>query len=234
MVAAIMSIDVIVPTASTPNPCLIKTLSNMKNVASAYIVKNNCLSVARKNAVLKAQTEWVGMVDDDMLLPSDWAERMIKEIKPEVGVVASVAVSNNKHVAAYDRVVNAVVKLNKVDTAPHINNVIVRRKIMEKYNPPRLFFGEDQFFKHFVEQSGYVWKVLPFFGVTHLGESKNFVVSGEVYRRYGHFSFFQLVRRMVARFLFTPLAAVANLSFQTFLYLTKRNVEFIAGWMKEN
>jgi len=38
---------------------------------------------------------------------------------------------------------------------------------------------------------------------------------------------------MVARFLFTPFAALSNLSVGTFWYLTKINVEFIAGFAKE-
>jgi hypothetical protein len=38
---------------------------------------------------------------------------------------------------------------------------------------------------------------------------------------------------MVARFIFTPFAAIINLSFKTLEYLSKLNVEFIAGWAKE-
>jgi hypothetical protein len=104
---------------------------------------------------------------------------------------------------------------------------------MENYNPPKLFFGEDQYFKRYVQKTGYIWKVLPFLGATHLGTSKNYVTIGISYRRYGHFRLFQLIRRVVARFIFTPFAALVNLSFKTFAYLTKLNVEFIAGWAKE-
>jgi len=191
------------------------------------------LSTARKNAVLKAKTEWVAMVDDDMLLPDNWLQLVTLSISSNVGVVGTVAVHKNKHVAAYDRVVGTVVRLNKIDTSPHINNIIVRRKLMEDYNPPALFFGEDQYLKRHVEKSGYIWKVLPFLGATHLGLSKNYVTIGIAYRRYGHFTGFQLIRRMVARFIFTPFAAFSNLSFGTFSYLSKINIEFIAGWAKE-
>jgi hypothetical protein len=38
---------------------------------------------------------------------------------------------------------------------------------------------------------------------------------------------------MVARFIFTPFAALSNLSAKTFWYLTNLNVEFLAGWAKE-
>jgi hypothetical protein len=38
---------------------------------------------------------------------------------------------------------------------------------------------------------------------------------------------------MVARFLLTPFAALLNLSAKTFWYLTKLNVQFLAGFAKE-
>ena len=38
---------------------------------------------------------------------------------------------------------------------------------------------------------------------------------------------------MAARFIFTPFAALSNLSVVTFWYLTKLNVEFLAGFAKE-
>jgi hypothetical protein len=173
------------------------------------------------------------MVDDDMLLPANWLQSVTKAITPKIGAIGTVAVHKNKHIAAYERVVGTVYNLSKLDTNPHINNIIIRRKLMENYDPPRLFFGEDQYFKRYVQKTGFAWKVLPFLGATHLGTSKNYVTIGISYRRYGHFGFYKLVRRMAARFIFTPFAALSNLSVKTFWYLTKLNVEFLAGWVKE-
>ncbi|HSV50201.1 MAG TPA: hypothetical protein VLH35_07775, partial [Candidatus Acidoferrales bacterium] len=116
---------------------------------------------------------------------------------------------------------------------PHINNILIRRKLMENYNPPKLFFGEDQYFKNYVLKTGYKWKVLPFLGATHLGTSKDYVTVGISYRRYGHFGFYKLIRRVAARWLLTPFAALSNLSFSTFIYLTRLNIEFLAGFAKE-
>jgi hypothetical protein len=129
--------------------------------------------------------------------------------------------------------VGTVYNLSELDTNPHINNIIIRRQLMENYNPPKLFFGEDQYFKRHVLKTGYKWRVLPFLGATHLGTSKNYVTIGISYRRYGHFGVYKLARRMVARFVFTPFAALINLSVVTFWYLTKLNVEFLAGFVKE-
>ena len=228
-----MKVDFVVPSRDEANPTLMHQLKHMPCAGQIINTHEKPLSIARKNGVLQANTEWVAMVDDDMLLPDNWLQLVTKAIEPNVGAIGTVAVHKNKHVAAYERVVGTVYNLSKLDTNPHINNIIVRRKLMENYNPPKLFFGEDQYFKRYVQKTGYAWKVLPFLGATHLGTSKNYVVIGISYRRYGHFGLYKLARRMLARFIFTPFAALSNLSVKTFLYLTKLNVEFLAGFAKE-
>jgi glycosyltransferase involved in cell wall biosynthesis len=228
-----MKVDFVVPSRDEANPTLMYTLKHMPCAGQVINTHEKPLSIARRNAVLQAKTEWVAMVDDDMLLPNNWLQMVTKAIEPSVGAIGTVAVHKNKHAAAYERVVGTVYNLSKLDTNPHINNIIIRRKLMENYNPPKLFFGEDQYFKRYVQKIGYVWKVLPFIGATHLGTSKNYVTIGISYRRYGHFGLYKLARRMAARFIFTPFASMSNLSIATFWYLTKLNVEFLAGFAKE-
>ncbi len=227
------TVDFVIPTREQPNPALVHSIERMPCAGKIIITNERPLSVARKHAVLKADTEWVAMVDDDMLLPQNWLQQVTAKIAPNIGAIGTVAVHKNKHIAAYDRVVGTVVKLNKIDTSPHINNIIIRKKLMKNYDPPKVFFGEDQHLKRYVEKLGLTWKVLPFLGATHFGVSKNYVTVGFAYRRYGHFTIYQLVRRVVARFIFTPFAALSNLSLGTFWYLSKINIEFIAGWAKE-
>ena len=112
------------------------------------------------------------MVDDDMLLPENWLQLVTKAIEPNVGAIGTVAVHKNPHAAAYERVVGTVYNLSKLDTNPHINNILIRRKLMENYNPPKLFFGEDQYFKRYVQKTGYRWKVLALFGCNPFGDFK--------------------------------------------------------------
>jgi glycosyltransferase involved in cell wall biosynthesis len=226
-------VDFVVPSRDEANPTLLKQIHVMPCAGQIINTHEKPLSVARKHGVLSASTEWVAMIDDDMLLPPDWLEKVTAHIEPNVGAIGTVAVHKNKHASAYERVVGTVYNLSKLDTNPHINNILIRRKLMENYNPPKLFFGEDQYFKSYVLKTGYKWKVLPFLGATHLGTSKNYVTVGISYRRYGHFGFYKLVRRVAARWLLTPFAALSNLSFSTFVYLTKLNVEFLAGFTKE-
>jgi glycosyltransferase involved in cell wall biosynthesis len=226
-------VDFVIPTRNKANSTLLRNLGRMPCVGEIIITKERPLSIARKKAVLKASTEWVAMVDDDVILPKNWLERVTAEIAPNIGAIATVAVHRNKHAAAYERVVGNLVQLNKIDTSPHINNVLVRKRLLANYNPPPLFFGEDQYLKKYIESTGHIWKVIPFIGATHLGVSKNHVTIGIAYRRYGHYSLFQLTRRIVARFVFTPFATLINSSLKTFVYLNRINVQFIAGWAKE-
>lgn len=226
-------VDFVVPSRDEANPTLLRQIKQMPCAGKIINTHEKPLSVARKHGVLSADTEWVAMVDDDMLLPSDWLAKVTAAIEPGVGAIGTVAVHKNRHAAAYERVVGTVYNLSKLDTNPHINNILIRREVMEGYNPPKLFFGEDQVFKRYVQKAGYKWKVLPFLGATHLGTSKDYVTIGISYRRYGHFGFYKLMRRMAARLLLTPFAALSNLSAVTFYYLTKLNVQFLAGFAKE-
>ncbi|MDR0471420.1 MAG: glycosyltransferase [Nitrososphaerota archaeon] len=228
-----LQVDFVVPSRDKANPALLSQIRSMSHAGQVINTHEKPLSVARKHGVLAAKTEWVAMVDDDMLLPSDWLQKTTQAIQPNIGAIGTVAVHKNPHAAAYERVVGTIYNLSKLDTNPHINNIIIRRTLMENYDPPKLFFGEDQYFKRYVQKTGYHWKVLPFIGATHLGTSKNYVTIGISYRRYGHFGLYKLMRRMAARIIFTPFAALSNLSFQTLTYLTKLNVEFFAGWAKE-
>ncbi len=228
-----LKVDFVVPSRDEANPTLLRQIKQMPCAGEIINTHEKPLSTARKNGVLQAKTEWVAMVDDDMLLPENWLQLVTKAIEPNVGAIGTVAVHKNPHAAAYERVVGTVYNLSKLDTNPHINNILIRRKLMENYNPPKLFFGEDQYFKRYVQKTGYRWKVLPFMGATHLGTSKNYVTIGISYRRYGHFGVYKLARRMAARFIFTPFAALSRLSAVTFWYLTKLNVEFLAGFSKE-
>lgn len=226
-------VDVIIPTLERPNNNLLSNLEQMSGIGDIIVTCEKPLSLARKHAVLKAKTSWVAMIDSDMLLPKDWLIRVMSYVSPNIGAIATVALQGNKHVAAYDRVVGSLVKLHKIDTSPHINNILIRKELLNEYNPPSLFFGEDHHLKKFIEQTGYLWKVIENIGAIHLGSSKNHVTVGIAYKRYGHYSIFQIVRRFIARLIFTPYAALMNRSFTTLIYLNRINVEFIAGWIKE-
>lgn len=223
-----------VPTLGEPNPRLLKTLQRADWVEDVIVTREKPLGVARKNALVRAETEFVAMIDGDVVIPENWFSLVEKYLGFGVGAVATVAIQRNSHLDAYNRVVSCFVGLSEVSTSPHINNVVVRRKIFLNYSPPCLFFGEDFHFRKHVLDGGFRWIVLPCVGAVHLGESKNHFVLGVSYRRYRHYSWRQFLRRCLSKFLFIPFASLINLSFSTFFYLSKMNVEFLSGWIRES
>jgi len=139
----------------------------------------------------------------------------------------------NKHVAAYERVVGTVYNLSKLDTNPHINNVVIRRKLMENYNPPKLSSVEDPILQTLRSENRLLWKVLPFLGATIWVHQKTMSPSAYRIDDTDILGSTSLHVEMAARLIFTPFASLSNLNMTTFGYLTKLNVEFIAGFAKE-
>ena len=225
-----MKIDVVVPTKTCPNSKLYNTLSSSKKVSRICIVKDKPLSIARKNGLVYVSTEWVAMFDDDVTIPANWFDLVTKHIAKNVGAVATVATQANTHSAAYDKVTNTLIRLEKIDTSPHINNVLVRRELFQNYNPPPLFFGEDHYFKQHVENMGYDWIVISNIGVVHHGKITGSQSLGKSYRH--HYTPQQFARRMAARSVLTPFASAESNNLLTFFVLTKQNVEFTTGWIR--
>jgi glycosyltransferase involved in cell wall biosynthesis len=111
-----LKVDFVVPSRDEANPTLLRQIRNMPCAGQIINTHEKPLSVARKHGVLSAGTEWVAMVDDDMLLPANWLQLVTKAIDPKVGAIGTVAVHRNKHVAAYERVVGTVYNLSELDT----------------------------------------------------------------------------------------------------------------------
>jgi hypothetical protein len=228
-------VDVIVPakTVGDVNRELLQILKSADWVSDLHVTVERPLSLARRNAVLACKSEWVAMIDADVTVPKRWFHFLEPYLAENVGAVATVSVDNDADVSAYELIVKTITPLEKVETSPYINNVLVRRSVMEDYNPPRLFHGEDLMLKKHVESKGLKWIVLGDVGARHYGKVGNKVESGAAYRKYGHYSMFQLVRRFMARLILSPYAALARMSVTTLWYLTRDNVQFFAGYFKE-
>ncbi|MCD6530085.1 glycosyltransferase [Candidatus Bathyarchaeota archaeon] len=229
-----MKVDVVIPTRRREEirPELLEVIKNEASVGQLIITEEKPLSIARKNACLRAKTEWVAMFDDDIIIPPNWFEKVFKHIDEKVGAISTVADTVNPYFQAYQTVVSRIFPLKSIDTAPHINNVLIRRSLMENYTPPPLFLSEDFFLKRHVESQGYVWKVVDRIGVIHTGKRSSSLRVAIAYRRYGHYKFHQLLRRFVARLLLAPFAALSILSIKALFELWQDNVEFFAGWLK--
>jgi glycosyltransferase involved in cell wall biosynthesis len=69
-----MKVDFVVPSRDEANPTLMHQLKYMPCAGQIINIHEKPLSIARKHGVLQAKTEWVAMVDDDMLLPDNWLQ----------------------------------------------------------------------------------------------------------------------------------------------------------------
>jgi hypothetical protein len=229
-----MKVDVVIPSRTgTVRQELLTTLRTAKWTNNITITQQYPVSEARRQAVANATTEWVAMIDDDMTVPDDWIEPFEASLKPIIGAVSSVAYQTSKPELAYTRVVKCFRGLDKIDTVPYTNNMLIRRELMGNgYKAHGSFYGEDQHLRRHVESMGYRWLVLPFHGAVHHGKAHDLLESGVAFSQGKCYSFKQMARRVLARFILIPYAALTSLSFKVLVSLTGDNVKFLAGWLK--
>jgi len=230
-----LKVDVVIPTRNKSDIRLdlLEMLQANPQVGNVIITTEKPLSVARKNACLHAETEWVAMFDDDMKIPSCWFGFVTNQVGENVGAVSTVADCLNPSLSAYQTVVNMVYPLESLDTTCYVNNVLIRRSLMETYDPPKLFLSEDFFLKRHIKQMGYMWKTLPKIGVIHTRFREPSQNISMAYRRFRHYSFYHLTRRFLARLILAPYTALITKRLETLVKLWKTNIMFFAGYLKE-
>ena len=230
-----MKVDVVIPTRKKDNirSDLLKMLNQNPQVGNIIITTEKPLSVARKNACLQAETEWVAMFDDDMKIPSCWFDFVTKQVGKNVGAVSTVADSLNPSFSAYQTVVNMVYPLESLNTTCYVNNVLIRRSLMEKYDPPKLFLGEDLLLKRHIKRLGYAWRTLRKLGAIHTGLREPCLDISGAYKRFGHYTFIQLMQRFIARLVLGPYTVLITKRVETLGKLWRANAMFFAGYLKE-
>jgi glycosyltransferase involved in cell wall biosynthesis len=229
-----MRIDVVIPTKNGDvHPQLLDTLLKADWVQDISITQTVPVNLARKQAVSQADGEWVAMIDADMTIPSNWLDQIEPALTPDVGAVSSVAQQTDPPEVAYLRIVRCFRSLHHVDTVPYSNNMLIRKSLMSNgYKPCPQFFGEDHYLHRYIREKGFKWVVLPQFGVVHHGKIHDSVEGGIAYGKNRYYTYKQLLRRGLARFLFIPWAALTSFSSQVFYRLWLENARFFAGWFK--
>jgi len=228
-----MKIDVIIPTKNGDiQPDLLNTLTHAEWVNTIIITKTSPINLARKQGIMLAEGEWAAMIDDDMTIPNDWLSHFQPELTSDVGAISSQAQQTDPPSLAYLKVVKCFRPLHHVDTVPYSNNMIIRRSLMNDYKPCPQFFGEDHYMHRKIKEQGYRWIVLPHIGAVHHGKIHDSVDGGIAYGKNRYYTFKQLLRRGLARFLFTPWAAITSFSIRNLYHLLSENTHFYAGWLK--
>jgi hypothetical protein len=151
----------------------------------------------------------------------------------DVGAACSAPEGTDPAEVAYMRILKCFPILHHTDLHLYANNMLVRRSLMtDGYKPCPQFWGEDLYLGKHIREKGYRWIVLPKLGVVHHGKIHDSVNAGITYGKNRHYSYKQMFRRSLARFLFVPWAALTSLSISVFYVLLLEHTRFFAGWLK--
>ena len=229
-------IDVVIPTRDPKDieKGLLEAVSNEPKFNKIIITEDKPLSKARLEGCKKASTEWVAMFDDDMLIPPNWLQSVLNEVDSITGAVATVSRQHDASFDAYYNLVSSFYPVHNLDSDPRIGNVLVKRSLMLSFHPTSIFTGEDQYLRKHIENSGYLWKTLPYMGVIHMRRTTINVDTGIYYKRFNYYSHFQLLRRIGARFILGSFTPLVSHNLFTPLNLWKDDVKFLSGWLKES
>jgi len=230
-----MKVDVVIPTRNRRDieEGLLKAISNEQKFNKVIITDVKPLSKARFEGCKKASTEWVAMFDDDMLIPPNWLQSVVNAIDSNTGAVATVSRQHDASLDAYYNVVSSFYGVYNLDSDPRIGNVLIKRNLILNFQPTSVFTGEDQYLRKHIENSGCLWKTLPYIGVTHMRRTIINVDTGMYYKRYRYYNNFQLLRRLSARIILGSFTPLVSHRLSTPFNLWKDDVKFLSGWLKE-
>jgi glycosyltransferase involved in cell wall biosynthesis len=229
-----MKVDVIVPTLTEPNPQLQHTLNRVSWIKHVAVTREKPLNVARKNALMNASTKFVAMFDDDVTIPDSWLYQVAQHFDEDVAVVSSVSRQSDRTFDYYAKFVSLFKALNEINTAPNINNCLVRAEAFKDYVPVPFFWGEDLVMQKYVKSKGLRWKTIPYFGVKHRMKQGNSTMLGIYYRRYGLVSKFALLKRFAMRLLLFPYTSIFDLNPKVSFNFMKKNIQYFAGVLKQS
>jgi len=226
-------VDVLIPTRdpSKIRPKLLKTLKDVTWVNNIVLETSKPLSTARVIGARKCTTEWIAMFDDDVEIPENWFSVVSKYIKPSVVAISTPSIDiNNIHMMAYKMVTDKIKALHTRDT-PFIDNTLIRRDILLQYNPPPIFYGEDELLYRFAKKRG-TWVHPPHCGVKHFLVLKNHLEASSVMWQLGFYPLFRFVRGRLAYFVIPVLAIGYSHTYKTIPFFWKMNIKIIAGALK--
>lgn len=228
-----MKYDVLIPTKDPKKirPKLLEVLESSPYVKDIIIETSRPLSKARKVGALKCSTEWIAMFDDDVEIPECWFEVVSRKIKiKDVVSISTVFQDYNIHLSAYDIFADKIKPLH-LRGSPYICNTMIRRSIFYDYEPPNLFYGEDEFLYRHAKSKG-EWLCLPYIGVRHFYVKKDNVKAGATMAMLGFYPNKQWLRGVIIRFLLSfPTIAYSHTP-TTVKFHWEHNIETISGVLK--
>lgn len=226
-------VDVLIPTKDKAKvrPKLLETLSRANWVNRLVFETSKPLSTARVIGARKCSTEWIAMFDDDVEIPEHWFDVVSKYIKPGVVAISTPSIDvNNIHMMAYKMVTDKIKPLHTRDT-PFIDNTLIRRDVLLEYNPPPLFYGEDELLYRFAKKRG-KWIHPPYCGVKHFLVTKNHIKAASIMQQLGFYPRYRFLRGRLAYFVIPVLAVGYSHTLSTIAFFWRINIKLIAGFIK--
>ncbi|MGQ9721540.1 MAG: glycosyltransferase family A protein [Candidatus Jordarchaeum sp.] len=224
-------VDIVIP---------VKTKENIKNefIESVYkeipvnkliIIEGGALSTARKKAYEMVSTEWFVFLDDDILIGKDWWKTMTSHIDDDTGAIGGMIAQMHPHLGPYTETVWMFRNPSKLGN-PGINNCLMRKEVLKGYNPPKIFWGEDQVLYQYVTKK-WKWKKVRVNGF-HYIKMHNMIQLGYIYNKLKLYPKRWVVRRFFQIPFVSLFVAIKCHSLKTAFWLASHYLEFLVGWTK--
>jgi hypothetical protein len=155
-----LKIDVVCVTKTAPSKAWLKNLDYIP-VNNLIIETSTPLSIARKNAIAKVETDWFLFLDDDAFLCADWFQKAQKFMRDDVGAIQgrewiyglgspTEKEINNFRWSKPDRELSLGKRGMTVDT-------LLKTSILRDWNPKGVIAYEDYLLTQHVLRKGFKW-----------------------------------------------------------------------------
>ncbi|MFB0561702.1 MAG: glycosyltransferase [Candidatus Lokiarchaeia archaeon] len=224
-------VDVVIPvkTKESIRNEFIERIREEIPVNKLIIIEGGALSTARKRAYEKVSTEWFVFLDDDVMIGKGWWKTMTSHIDNETGAIGGIIYPVHPHLGRFMEVIWMLRDSGKLGT-PGIDNCLMRKECLKDYDPPEIFYGEDEIlYKHVTKK--WKWKRIRVNGL-HYTTIKDMIQRGYTCNK------LQLYpkRNVIRRFLLIPLLSffvgLKSHSLTTAFWIANYYLDFLVGWMK--
>jgi glycosyltransferase involved in cell wall biosynthesis len=147
------------------------------------ILSDNQLAKARQLGIQHVDTEYFVFVDDDIILPNGWFEKLRKNIDSETGAIHALAIPavrlpyeekwrkwNEKELGTKKTLENTleITKQNAHEIRGYTHNTIIKTALCKDWRlPADISVFEDQLLLWHIVNKGYKWKIVQELSAQH-------------------------------------------------------------------
>jgi glycosyltransferase involved in cell wall biosynthesis len=231
MAAPPEKVDVVIPvkTKDSLRKEFIDRIYEEIPVNRLIIIEGGALSEARKKAYEQVSTDWFVFLDDDVLVGKGWWKTMTSHIDDKTGAIGGMISQVHPQLGPYTETVWMLRDPSKLGN-PGINNCLMRKEALKGYDPPKIFWGEDQILYQYVTKK-WKWKKVRVNGF-HYIKIHNMIQLGYAYNKLKLYPKRWIIRRFLQIPLVSLFVGLKSHSLKTSYWLANHYLEFLVGWMK--